>query len=202
VTEVAFEALQCGDVVAFRFKGKSIAHRVVGRAGDGLITQGDANFRRDVGVLTPDRLIGKVMTRERAGIRVPVSGGIGGRCRGVFLRAFLPVRRGLFLLLAPIYRFVRVSHAVPWVWRPRIMRVRFTNSEGVQTKFIHRGRTIACLSAQQASDKQTGMSVLHSGRGAMGALGGEHEQRWFCRKPYDLILGSSRHGHEAKTSSA
>jgi hypothetical protein len=162
VAAVPFTCLQKGDVVAFNAGGKAIAHRIVGREASGFVTQGDASSRPDGGCLTSGRLIGLVLERERHGKRSLVPGGIQGRLRGWFLRAANRVLRLIVLLLATPYRLTCTSRLAHFLWRPRIMTVHFSEGEEECTKFIHRGKTVACWFP--------------------------NERRWTCRKPYDLII--------------
>ena len=162
VAAIAFAALQRGDVVAFNSGGKMIVHRIVGRRAGGFITQGDASQRRDRECLAPECLIGRVAERERAGKRSPVMGGIRGRLQGGILRTIYKARRLAAMALAAPYRLIRASGLTPLLWRPRITAVRFSEGRRDFTKFIHRGKTVACWFP--------------------------HERRWTCRKPYDLIL--------------
>jgi len=158
--------LQVGDVVAFDAGGKAISHRIMGREAKGWVTRGDGCPGRDGELLTPERLIGKVMERERAGARDTVTGGRRGLRRARRLHGAARLRRICFRVLAPPYRLLRASHLVAALWRPRIVKARFAGPEGVLIKRIHRGRTVACWSPQ--------------------------DQRWDCRKPYDLVLESGR----------
>ena len=162
VSAVPFDSLQVGDVVAFACGCKVITHRIVGREENGFVTQGDGSLQRDGECLTPGRLIGRVMGRERAGKRSPVMGGIRGRRRGAIMRAANRVRSFVGHALAMPYRLTRTSQLVPLLWRPRMTVVHFAGSQGKSTKFIHRGKTVACWVP--------------------------NERRWTCRKPYDLIL--------------
>jgi hypothetical protein len=162
VSTVPFACLQQGDVVAFGSGGKTIAHRIVGREAGGFITQGDACPRRDWDYLTPERLIGRVIERERTGKRSAVTGGRRGRGQGAILRAANRVLRLIVLAMDTPYRLTRASRLAQLLWRPRITAVQFYEGEGEFTKFIHRGKTVACWFP--------------------------HARRWTCRKPYDLIL--------------
>ena len=163
IEPVAFAALRVGDVVAMEVEGKAVAHRLAGRAGDGFSTRGDAGRRPDPEVLHSDRLIGRVMVRERGGRRTPVAGGWAGRCRaGVLHGWWRGCAWGMFPL-APLYRRLRAGRWLARIWKPQVTVVRFTGVEGPFAKYIHRGRTVACW------------------------IPGEG--RWTCRKPYDLVLG-------------
>lgn len=166
ISPVDFHALQKGDVVGFEAGGRVMVHRIVGWAGAGAQTQGDGNWRRDPALLMPGQLIGKVTDAERGGKRFPVAGGAVGYRRAALLhgRAFL---RWMVLSLLNIpYRLVRASRIVSWLWRPRIVAARFTARPGTITKFIHQGRTVARWLP--------------------------HDERWECRKPYDLVLAPPR----------
>jgi len=162
ICAVPCACLQPGDVVAFDSGGKTIAHRIVERKSGGFVTQGDASLRRDSHCLTPERLIGRVIERERAGQRSPVMGGTRGCLQGAILRLANHAFRFIVLALGIPYRLIHVSRVAQLLWRPRITAVHFFESRGGFTKFIHRGKTVACWFPQQ--------------------------RRWTCRKPYDLIL--------------
>lgn len=56
-------AYQVGDVVCFLSESGSsvITHRIIQDTADGFVTQGDANNAPDSGVLTQDRIIGRVI---------------------------------------------------------------------------------------------------------------------------------------------
>lgn len=162
ICPVPFDSLQPGDVVAIDSGHRAVAHRIASRSKEGLWTKGDSSLRRDSAPLTPPRLIGKVMERERRGVRSAVAGGRAGRRRALLLQGVCRLRILLLFPLAPFYRLLRASRLTPLLWRPRIVSARFACAGGELTKFIHRKGTVACWTSQ--------------------------EQRWICRKPYDLIL--------------
>lgn len=154
--------LRRGDVVAFRSGGQVLAHRIVGFENGAFRTQGDGNWRRDSTPLVPGEIIGLVAERERAGRRSQVAGGGQGRRRAGILHALAFLRWGILTLLAPAYRGLRARRWLAPLWRPRVVAVRFSAAGRLTVKFIHRGRTVACWDPQ--------------------------EERWTCRKPYDLVL--------------
>ncbi len=162
VIPVLFDALQPGDVVAFEFGGKVVAHRIVGREGNGFATQGDGNDNRDSTPLTAERLIGKVVARERKGVRKAVIGGNRGRQRARILRSICWIRHSSAFWTVRLLRTLPVRHVVSWLWRPVILSVGFMSPQGGITKFIHQGRTVAIWNPQS--------------------------RRWNCRMPYDLII--------------
>ena len=162
VSPAVFDSLQPGDVVAFRSGGHVLAHRIAKRDGSRFLTQGDGNWRRDCTPVGPADLIGRVEERERSGVRSAVVGGARGRRRAGLLHAIAFLRWIFLVLLAPFYRLIRASRMAACLWRPRVLAVYFSSTGAGTTKFIHRGRTVACW---------------HPSEG-----------RWSCRKPYDLIL--------------
>ena len=162
IARVPFGSLRPGDVVAFQGGGKMIAHRIAGPSGGGFLTRGDGALRNDSAPLDPAGWIGKVVERERRGIRAAVAGGAAGRRWALLQHGACRARSLLLFPLAPAYRLFRASRVASWVWRPRLLRVRFAGAGGGFVKYIHRGRTVACWASA--------------------------ERRWRCRKPYDLVL--------------
>jgi hypothetical protein len=162
IEPIPFQEVRVGDVVAFTSGAKTVAHRVVAVGDRGLLTRGDAAMGPDPSPVTPDHLLGKVVMRERRGKRCVISGGPLGRGRGGMLHGIARLRRWLLFPLAPAYRWLRASRWASRVWTPRVGVVRFAGPEGELVKYIHRGQTVA--------------------RWFPG------EQRWTCRKPYDLVL--------------
>ncbi len=162
ISHYPYESLQVGDVVAFGVRGKSIAHRIVGREAAGFRTRGDGNRSRDDRLLMPADLIGKVVGRERRGVRSDVTGGTAGLRRAAVLGALGACRSLVGGMLALPYRAIRASRMPSRIWRPRITTARFATRAGSITKFIHRGKTVASWTPDSAE--------------------------WTCRKPFDLVL--------------
>jgi ribosomal protein S18 acetylase RimI-like enzyme len=72
-------APEAGEVVAFTQSGRRMAiHRIIAREGEGWLIQGD-NSREADGMITDDRLLGRVTSIERAGRRRHL--GLGGERR-------------------------------------------------------------------------------------------------------------------------
>ncbi len=167
VAAIPFDALQPGDIVAYREDEKSVAHRIVGRRAAGWITQGDGNRYPDRRALPSERLIGRATEVERNGIRLPVVNGPEGLRRARRLHTLARVRRAVFFCLAPPYRLLRALRLARIFWRPTFVQLRLTGNDGEFLKFLHRGRTVACWF--------------------------KSEKRWVCRKPYDLVLPTPEH---------
>ncbi|MBA2675886.1 S26 family signal peptidase, partial [Ramlibacter sp.] len=59
-------AMQCGELVLFQRAQRLYVHRVVGRDGAALVTQGDANPQCD-GPVQPSEFLGRVVRQLRGG---------------------------------------------------------------------------------------------------------------------------------------
>ncbi len=167
IEPVPFTAMRPGDVVAFRPTAADdekipIVHRVVAIRPAGLLTQGDNNAQVDAELVTADRLLGRVTYVEGGGRRRLVRGGRAGQLWVVYLRA----RRRVYHLAARLghgpYQFLRASGLMRRVWRPRITRLRLVNNRGTLVKYVCGGRTVARWWPDQ--------------------------NRFECRKPYDLVI--------------
>jgi hypothetical protein len=170
VTPVAIEAIHPGDVVAFRRQAPDedaaqIVHRVQARVGAGLITRGDHSTGPDPSPVRAVELVGRVVAVQRHGRVRRVWGGPAGRLWALGLR----FRRGLLRLAQAPYTLLRASGLVQRLWRPRLERVHLTTPEGPLVKTMHRGRTVAQW------HPQTG--------------------RFWCRKPYDLVIERPAEGN-------
>jgi signal peptidase I len=90
VADMSIDSVHRGDVVLFRSmdadgEPEQVVHRVVAVLPEGLVTRGDNNRRVDLGLVTPDRLVGLVTHLERAGKRRRVRGSCipeGSMCGG------------------------------------------------------------------------------------------------------------------------
>jgi signal peptidase I len=178
VADVSIDSVHRGDVVLFRSmdadgEPEQVVHRVVAVLPEGLVTRGDNNRRVDLGLVTPDRLVGLVTHLERAGKRRRVRGSWWGLLHIRRIYVWRRIRwRGRRLAASVggiLYRRLRDSGFTPRLWQPPITRVCLTTSGGLVVKYVCGKRTVA---------------------------------RWWpetgqfqCRKPYDLII-SRPHEHE------
>jgi hypothetical protein len=163
VTTVHIEELQRGDVVAFRLAGtpdprQQVVHRIQVRTKVGLITRGDWCRTADDAVVTAKDLIGRVSAIERDGETRPVMGGWRGHAWAIILR--------LWRRIAPAagwpYRCLRSTGLARAVWRPSLAQVRLKTDAGPVIKYKHKEQTVARWWPA--------------------------EDRFWCRKPYDLVL--------------
>ena len=163
VIPIALQAVCTGDVIAFH-KPKPdggftvIVHRVQARTAAMLITRGDNKTAPDSEPVRAEHLVGRVFFVQRDGRMLRVWGGRAGRLWVRYLR----LRRRVLRLGRLPYRMLRASGVVRRLWRPRVAQVHLTAEDGPLVKYVHLRRTVACWQPQQ--------------------------QRFWCRKPYDLVI--------------
>lgn len=163
VTNIAIKNLRKGDVVAFHKPGtvrskQKIVHRVQACTPAGLITRGDHNRSTDRALVTEEDLVGKVFAVQREDKTHLVLGGWLGHVRTTALRIWRRV--------APVvgwpYRRIRASGIMRFVWHPILVEVHLDTETGPIVKYLHRQQTVACWWPTQ--------------------------DKFWCRKPYDLVL--------------
>lgn len=121
------EELRRGDVIIFMPQGQKerVVHRVVSRGPEGVRTQGDANPCRDTGEVRQEQIVGRAVSVERKGRRIPVKGGFGGCLFVACIRAFRRCDHLASYVLYPCYRgLVRsglLRAFLPPVFRPRVV---------------------------------------------------------------------------------
>lgn len=157
------EEISRGDVVAFRRTGPGgdvtiVAHRVQSRTEAGFTTRGDSMPSPDVESLHPTSLIGRVHLVQRGNQIRPVWGGRAGQLWASYVRLCRQVARWA----RRPYNLLRASGLVHRLWKPRLVQVHLGSGDGRQVKYIHRGRAVARWWPE--------------------------EGRFWCRKPYDLVI--------------
>jgi hypothetical protein len=163
VAPAALNAVRPGDVVAFRRPRQSagpalIAHRVRGHTDAGLITCADASAIADPEPVLPRELVGCVRFVRRGGLTRPVWGGRAGQLWVGLLR----LRRSLARVGRRPYQLLHASGLARRLWRPHVRRVHLTTEAGPLVKYVHRRRTVAEWHPE--------------------------EGRFWCRKPFDLVI--------------
>ncbi len=158
------QAPAAGDVLVFSYpsRNRNIVHRLVSISGAQLITRGDNNLRYDAFQVQVEQVIGRVEHVKGGGVVRPVLGGWRGlwkaRVHWAGLWLDIFVRR---IFWRP-YQLLRLSGLVARVWQPTIVRLSLNNESGALVKYIHKKRTVALWFPSQ--------------------------QRFVCRKPYDLAI--------------
>ncbi|MBN1891002.1 MAG: signal peptidase I [Thermoflexales bacterium] len=170
VAPIAFENIRPGDVIAFHrhVPGgdiKLVAHRVQCRVAEGLVTQGDNLAFPDPKLVNAPNLIGRVNGAQRGTTMRPVQGGTKGQLWVTCLRLR---RRITPMWHSLLYRLAQVSGIIRLLWRPRIIQIRLTTSDGPLVKYIHKQQTIAYWWPEQ--------------------------KRFWCCQPYNLVIRQPEDG--------
>jgi len=134
------QRIRPGDVIVFVPPGKEgkIVHRVVSVDSRGIRTRGDNNKNPDPWALTPDDILGRVVSVHRGSRRQRVFGGsIGEFC--IFALRFSHLFGGIIsFLLRPVYhrlgRSLLLSKKLHRVLRPTV--VSFRRPEGIELQAV------------------------------------------------------------------
>jgi len=163
---VAVSDVRLGDVVVFcsnhREDGDRLVHRIVAATPEGLVARGDNNPCPDAIPVTADNLLGRVTHVERRGWTRRVHGGWRGLLHARLLRTGVALWTWVKAAGRRPYHWLRSSNLLGRWWQPAVHRVRIATDEGPVVKYVCKGRTVAEWWPQQ--------------------------QRFECRKPYDLVI--------------
>jgi hypothetical protein len=115
VEPVAPHSLRLGDIILYRAGENLVAHRLVGKRGEGqdlrLLSKGDAFPWQAREKVAPEQIIGRVTAvRRRKGREIRIEAG-WGRILSLVLAFTWPVSQGAYLLL------VKVKTGVTHLWR-------------------------------------------------------------------------------------
>ena len=97
--------IRSGDIVVFaipksRYK---IIHRVTSIGSRGIRTRGDNRTKEDPWILSPDDILGRVVSFQRKNRARKISGGPKGRLFSLGVRALFTTRSGMVYILRPAY---------------------------------------------------------------------------------------------------
>jgi len=129
-----------GDVIIFAPPGSEsrIVHRVISVESQGIRTQGDNSSRADEWILSPDRIIGRVIFAQRKNRKQRIFGGLIGQFRGMIFRVISMVDSGVSPLLRPFYgRMTRSGifrRGLPFQIRTRVLS--FDRPEGTELQVL------------------------------------------------------------------
>ena len=157
--------LTVGDVIVFEdpINHGYIVHRIISnKAGQELITRGDNNRLNDPVPVRLDQIVGKVELAEQSGRTMPIIGGWRGLGLAKFRWAARRLDNSLRRFFWLPYQALRVSGLAGQFWRPKIIKLELKTKNGSLVKYIHNQHTIALWHPMQ--------------------------QRFECRKPYDLVI--------------
>jgi hypothetical protein len=158
-----------GDIVVYHESSphppdgaKELVHRITSLKPEGLVARGDSNILPDATLVTRDNLVGRVRYCVRGGKRYEVKGGFRGLLSARIRHNLITSRKWIRILGGIVYRKIRLTGLIRRVWHPDIAVIRFMTEKGPLLKYICRGQTVAWLWIQN--------------------------NRFNCRKPYDLVL--------------
>jgi signal peptidase I len=132
-------AVPVGEIIVFRpvvLQADRVVHRIVGRSADGYVTRGDNSAGTDQAAgeppVTPDRIIGRVVSAGGNPIRIPHLGGLSSLARSL-LRERLSLLAGSTLalsLLLFLWDYLRPGRHRPLRTRWRVRHL-YTAGAGV-----------------------------------------------------------------------
>lgn len=141
--------IQRGDVIVFLPPGSNhmLAHRVISVNAQRIRTRGDHNSGIDSWVLSPDRIVGRVVSAQSGNRRRSIYGGLGGRLYSLGIRTIRMIDLKVSSLLHPIYHRLAQT-GVLRRWLPAQMQTRvlsFDRSGGTELQLVMGRRVIGRL---------------------------------------------------------
>jgi len=160
------QKIRRGDVVVFisPADGSKVVHRVVSADSKGIRTRGDNCNRIDPWVLSPDQILGRVISVHRRNKRRRILGGYLGRVFAGAARALNVLDLGASFLLRPFYDRLARS-GILRCWKPVWLEPRVIS-------FSHSGET----------ELQLLMGRWVIGRRLPGMA------QWYIRRPFRLFV--------------
>lgn len=160
------QRIRRGDVVVFVPPGGAakIIHRVIYAGSQGVKTRGDNCNQVDQWVLSPDRILGRVVYARKGNRWRRVFGGSLGHLLGVIIRTINAIDQRVSVLLHPVYewsaRAGMFRRLLPTQMTPRV--ISFARPEGTELQLLM-GRWVI-------------------GRRLPG------RSRWYIRRPFRLFV--------------
>ena len=140
------DKIRVGDVVVFDSPEDEakVVHRVVSVSSNGIKTRGDNCDQVDPWVLSPDHIVGRVVSAQRGKRRRRVFGGVVGQLFGVAIRAIHAIDARISSRLRPAYNRLALtgifSRWLPSRMRPRV--ISFNRAEGLELQLVMGRRVI------------------------------------------------------------
>lgn len=134
------QQIRRGDVVVFVPPGGTakIIHRVIYTGSHGIKTRGDNCNLVDPWVLSPNRILGRIVCVRRGNRRRRVAGGTLGHLLGVTIRAINGIDQRVSVLLHPAYEWSSrrdmFRRLLPAQLTPRV--ISFSRPEGVELQLL------------------------------------------------------------------
>ncbi len=121
-----------------------IIHRVVSVSSRGIRTRGDNSNQVDQWILSPNHILGRVVSTQRGSRRRRIFGGPMGQLFAAVLRVIHAIDSGVSFLLRPLYeRLARAGTFRRWLPRwmePRV--VSFSRDAGTELQLVMGRRVI------------------------------------------------------------
>jgi len=139
------EKIQPGDVIVFLPSESNhlAVHRVISVDSQGIKTRGDHNIDIDPWVVTPDRILGRVVWAQWGNRRRPIYGGLRGRLYSLGIGAIRMLDLKVSSLLHPMYhRLARAGLLRRWLPAQMQTRVLFFNRFGGTELQLLMGRRV------------------------------------------------------------
>ena len=140
------QQIRRGDVIVFVPPGgdSKIVHRVISVNSGGIRTRGDNCGHEDDWVLSPEHILGRVVSLQRGNRRLRIFGGLLGHSFAVAIRTTKSITSNLTSLLRPFYqRLARAGVFRRWLpsWmRPRV--ISFSREAGTELQLVMGRRVI------------------------------------------------------------
>jgi signal peptidase len=162
-------AINVGDVIVFPspYDDSLIVHRVVSVDKQGIQTKGDNSRFRDNVVLQLSAIIGQVVSVQRNGRKISISGGFPGQMYALALWAAKCADHALITVIRRFYI---------WLAEQGIFRKVFPNLSRLQ---------IYCFKTREGMELK-----LRLGRRVVGRRLPGHD-RWYIRRPFRLFIDES-----------
>ena len=143
------EKIRPGDVIIFSppRSDNMVVHRVSSVNAQGIRTRGDKNSGTDPWILSPHRIVGRVVWAQWGNRRRSIYGGLRGRSYSLGIRVTRMIDSKISSLLHPIYhRLAQTGALRPWL--PARIQTRvlsFDRSTGTELQLLMGRRVIGRL---------------------------------------------------------
>ena len=134
-----------GDVVLFALPSTNcwIAHRVIGRKGNNLITRGDNKYFCDSAPVRVDDVLGTVVLAEFRGQQKIISGGYKGIISANMHLRISQLNSIFRQILGKPYHLLRQTGLISWLWKPEITKIILKTGNGLEIKYMHKNHVVA-----------------------------------------------------------
>ena len=166
IEKIPFAQIKKGDLIIFSREADGnndfVVHRVEDIAPDGLLTRGDNCRDRDIGLVTEEQIIGRVIRFDRGGKICRARNSWLGLLKARALHGRIQVTYAVKYFFRRPYILIRNSGIFMKFWHPEIEIIHLQTPNGSLDKYVHKGKTVA----------------IHW-------IG---NNRWWRKRPYDLIF--------------